>query len=211
MGESLSPLPASGDSLCPLAYDCILPTSASLFSWPLLCVVLPVPSPPLILVLGFRSHTLNLGWFHLEILNQLYLQRPHFQIRSHSGVLGGHAFWEDAPFYWWWNRGSRLTQICATRKQYTLRVVGTRWGCPKCVKDSKSRWWKNDGPVLREGETGRDSWPVLCYFALTLPFHLQICPSHHSCGSWDLTNNLNLNMLSGLRNVSGSSSCGTVD
>ena len=36
---------------------------------------------------------LNPGRFHLEMLNWLHLQRPHFQIRTRSGVLSRHEFW----------------------------------------------------------------------------------------------------------------------
>ena len=43
--------------------------------------------PIIVSGLTLTWHDLNLAW--------LLLQRPYFQTRSHSGVLGGHAVWGD--------------------------------------------------------------------------------------------------------------------
>ena len=48
----------------------------------------PVTTPIIVSGLTLIRHDLNLAW--------LQLQRPYFQTRSHSEVLGGHAVWEDA-------------------------------------------------------------------------------------------------------------------
>lgn len=37
--------------------------------------------------------TLYLLWLHLDIVAQLYIQRPLFQITSQSKILGKHVFW----------------------------------------------------------------------------------------------------------------------
>ena len=78
--------------------------------------------------------------------------------------------------------------------------------CPKCVVDHKSRevneWWTN-------AERGWN-WQrqLLRFVILPSPSHFicTSCLSHYSCGPWDLIRNLNLNMCSRLRNVSGNGS-----
>lgn len=86
------PLSASSDPRHSLACGNVTPISTSIFTGsPSFCVLLSL----------LRHHSLNLGphvnweWSHLELLNELHLQRASFQIRSPSEISGRSQFWGD--------------------------------------------------------------------------------------------------------------------
>lgn len=70
---------------CPVAYTHISLIFASAIAWPSPCVIASLVRTS---VTGFRAHPNSLG----PHLNQLYLQGPYFEIRSHSEVPGRHEF-----------------------------------------------------------------------------------------------------------------------
>ena len=73
--------------LTPLAYGCITPVSASVFTW---------PSPLCFSVSKclYFCKTLTLIQYDF-IVTLLHLQGPYFQLKSHSQVLAACEFWED--------------------------------------------------------------------------------------------------------------------
>lgn len=80
---------ASGSRQQPLtrlAYGCITPVSASVFTWPSLCCSVSK-------CLCFCKTLILIQYDFIVTL--LHLQGPYFQLKSHSQVLAACEFWED--------------------------------------------------------------------------------------------------------------------
>lgn len=84
----------TGNPWSALVGRCVTPIFASIFTWHSPCVFVSLCQnfpllirPPSILGIGTALIQYDL------ITTCLYLQRPYFQIKAHSKVLGGQEFW----------------------------------------------------------------------------------------------------------------------
>ena len=92
--EKYSSLPLPGGSWqgwCSFPCSCIVPTSVQSLRalWP--CVFGPFPLLRWTAVIEFRTHLIQHDIF------LIHLERPYFQVRSHSVFLGTH-FWRQTLF-----------------------------------------------------------------------------------------------------------------